>query len=342
MRKLFTIACLAVTLAGQTASAQTHETFKHIDVAFTAGTTGLGFDLATPLASWARLRMGASFRMQSHYYASLDTEIGVGQSAETQTANFNEVAKLMTSFVGDSPKRSIDMDGTFRMNNFKLLVDFYPIRSHRNFRVTAGFYYGNSLLVEGMNTIESGNTLAAITTYNHMYDLACKGEVVDMSRIGMSISGAMKDKMIEYLTDWGEITIPMGTLTRDIKDADGNVVYKTGETLRLTPDQDDMIRINAKVKKFKPYVGVGYELPVTKDGRTLVGVDAGVLFWGGKPSVEASVAVGEDESGNKVYQTVDLTRDVENLPGRMADHIATAKRYSVFPVVGLRISQRIW
>ena len=32
--------------------------FNHIDGAFTAGTTGLGFDLAFPLKDWGRLRVG--------------------------------------------------------------------------------------------------------------------------------------------------------------------------------------------------------------------------------------------------------------------------------------------
>ena len=102
------------------------------------------------------------------------------------------------------------------------------------------------------------------------------------------------------------------------------------------------ISATARVKKFKPYIGAGYTTAITKDKRTNVSIDAGVMFWGGKPSVDISTPVGVDADGNTIYCTVDLANDMTNLPAKVEKYVNSVKKYTVFPEISLRISQRLW
>ena len=66
MRKFLVITFMAgaLTAAGQTsepvASSQNSDLgyFKHLDVSVNLGTSGIGFDLATPLGNYVQLRAG--------------------------------------------------------------------------------------------------------------------------------------------------------------------------------------------------------------------------------------------------------------------------------------------
>ena len=136
---------------------------------------------------------------------------------------------------------------------------------------------------------------------------------------------------------------------QDVYDANGNlrhrkgdVIRRAGETVRMVPDDDDMIRYDVHVNKFKPYFGVGYELAVSKDKRSTIGIDAGVLFWGGKPGIDFKLPVGKDAEGKNIYQTLDLVSDVDNVPGKLGDHVSTARDYCVYPEVSVRFARRLW
>lgn len=343
--------------------------FNHLDVAFTVGTTGLGFDLATPVTDWVRLRAGGVFRLSTHYSAGLDTEVAAGIAKEEQNRRFDKLSTMMESFMGTAPSQSVDLEGDLKMSNFKFLIDVFPFKNNRHWHATVGFFYGNSMLIDGHNTSVSVSTLAAMSSYNMMYSEARNGNFMDLSSLGITIEDDMKQTIIDKLCSWGEITdasgnvsyaeygisIPMGTYTRDIiaeqdiydnngklRHNKGEVIHKAGETVRMTPDDDDMIHYNVHVNKFKPYLGIGYELAVSKDKRSTIAVDAGVLFWGGKPKIDINLPVGEDVGGNNIYQTIDLVRDADNIPGKLGDHVKSAKNYSVYPELSVRFARRLW
>ena len=46
----------------------------------------------------------------------------------------------------------------------------------------------------------------------------------------------------------------------------------------MQPDENNMVKSNSKINSFRPYVGMGYEAFLTKDKRTSLSVDAGLLF----------------------------------------------------------------
>lgn len=348
--------------------AQMNGYFSHLDLGVTLSNVGIGFDFATPLKRWGQLRIGGTFRPNTTYDCSLGLEISEGLTEEQQQQRYDKVAKLASAYTNVPPTRTIDMSGGYEMLNFKMLVDFYPIRQHRNLRITAGFYWGNGTIVKGTNTAMSGTMLSGVTIYNAMYRRAAAGLDIDLSAAGFSL-GSMQPKIREKLQEWGAITIPVGTYANDmvaeqsvyystdVIDAQGNVthsagelmyaqgdvIHRAGETIRLTPDDNDVVRIDAKVNKFKPYLGIGYTMPVTKDGRTQISLDAGLLIWGGAPSVVALVETGgSDKAGNRLFQSIDLAHNAKDVRGKLGTLVDKAKGYTVMPELSLRFSQRIW
>ena len=288
--------------------AQSRGYFTHIEGAFTAGTTGLGFDVGFPLQEWGRLRIGGVWRPRGHY----SDEYAVHVKDEAQWEQFGA---LMSIFIGVQPEKYVEMEGKSSMNNFKLLVDFFPIKKHRNFHITVGFFLGNSNFVEAMNTSRGSNTVAAIKSYNTLLQRAINGEDIDFSVLGLSLNKSDSKKLYEKLIDMEEVTIPLGERT----DANSN---KT--VVNATINDKDVIEITAKVNSFKPYIGAGYEIPITKDKRTKIGIEAGILIWGGKPKVEAF-------------------EGLSNVAGHNTeDYLKSADKYSVYPEASIRISQRIW
>ena len=287
---------------------QSHGYLTHIEGAFTAGTTGLGFDVGFPLQEWGRLRIGGVWRPRGHY----SDEYAVHINDENQWGQFGA---LMSIFVGVQPEKYVEMEGKSSMNNFKLLVDFFPIKKHRNFHVTIGFFLGNSTIVEAMNTSIGSNTVAAIKSYNTLRQKAINHEDIDLSIFGLYPSMSDIEILYQKLIDMGEVTIPLGERT----DANGN---KT--VVNATINDKDVIEITAKVNSFKPYIGAGYEIPITKDKRTKIGIDAGILIWGGKPKVE-------------------VFEGLSNVAGHNTEgYLKSADRYPVYPEASIRISQRIW
>ena len=166
MKKLLStiigLAISSVTFAqAQTALKQDNSWFNHLDLAFTANTTGIGFDLAAPMTEWAQIRMGGSFMPKFKYKMTFGVEAGTyiydpsltpaeNEKAKTEllNSNFKKMADVMESFTGMRPEPSVDMIGDPKMNNFKMLVDIFPLKKNRHWHVTTGFYYGGNTVAE--------------------------------------------------------------------------------------------------------------------------------------------------------------------------------------------------
>ena len=286
--------------------------FNHIDGAFTAGTTGLGFDLAFPLKDWGRLRVGGVWRPRGKYSDTYAVHMD-------KPEYWGQFSAFVSTFVGVKPEKYIEMEGKSSMNHFKMMVDFFPIKNHRNFHVTVGFLWGTSDFVTATNTPISSNTIAAIKTYNTIRQKAINNEDIDLSFIGIDMKSGdaqeIKQKLYDKLIEMGEVSIPLGERTDE--NGETNVV-------NATINDKDVIEVKATVNSFKPYIGAGYEIPITKDKRTTIGIDAGILIWGGKPKV-------------KVFEGLSNVAG-QNTPG----YLRSADKYPVYPEVSIRISQRLW
>lgn len=311
--------------------------FKHFDLGVSAGTCGFGLEVATPLSKSAQLRAGGVLHTSPSYTYSLDVWKPIGMNENSS------VMKMMTSALGHSPASTINIGGTLNMQNVKLIVDMFPIKKNHNFYVSLGLYYGNSILVEGINSASSFNTLAFIRAYNKLYDNACRGKFLDLTSLNVKLPQEVLDilngSVLPEIVEAGDITIPVGTYAHDIYGADGALLYKAGDIVMLRPDSKDVVSVDVKVNKWKPYVGVGYTIPL--GGSSSISVDAGALIWGGRPKVKTKV-VDFDASGNRISTNIDLLRDVDHLPGDFGKKIRELKNYVVYPEVNVRFTQRIW
>ena len=83
-----------------------HDIFQHLDVSLTAGTTGIGFDVASPVTEWAQLRLGYEFMPRFTKRMSFDMTIN-GQPAKSydeegnrQETRFDKLKDFLYSFTG--------------------------------------------------------------------------------------------------------------------------------------------------------------------------------------------------------------------------------------------------
>jgi len=396
--------------------------FNHIDIAATAGTSGIGFDVALPMTEWAQLRLGGVWMPYINFDPSFGVEVAENLPKEIQGSRFQQIADMMENMLGTRPELSVKMEGDACMSNFKCMVDIFPIKKNRNFHVTVGFYYGNTDFITASVSPYSMRNLTTIGALNSLYRKAlANGQIIDLSAFGIPGSEDLKfADSNKKLRSWGERTGEGSTVTNwdDLKQTEvvnkvyaenafsvtlgeyshdiiakediyydytveldepynenigtedkpvyhevryqtdsngrpivkggiryhkGEIVHKSGDPIRMVPDENNQIYVEGKGWwKFKPYIGIGYAVPITKDRRTMLGIDAGVTIWGGTPAVNVKVPMGQNVSGNAIYETVNLVRDAESMPGSVDKYISLVKLLPVMPEISIRISQRIW
>ena len=121
-----------------------HNILQHLDVSITLGTTGVGFDLASPIGDYLQVRAGYAFMPRFHHNMSFGVQVG-----ETyDDAVFNRLAFMMESFTGYRVDNKIEMIGEPTFNNAKLLVDVFPFKNNKHWHFTAGVYWGPSKIAE--------------------------------------------------------------------------------------------------------------------------------------------------------------------------------------------------
>ena len=302
--------------------------FNHLDVAVTAGTTGLGFDVATPLGEYARLRTGLSYMPQFEFSSNFRVQVGdsldkkydaQGHKLETK---FDKLSGYLKDFVGYEVDDEVKMLCTASYFNFKLLVDVFPF-PNKNWHVTAGFFAGPSEIAKAVNATEEMPSLLSVSMWNTIYDKVWNYEPIFG---GIYLPPEIEDKVIKY----GKMGFHAGNYVDDVKDDAGNIVHKKGDKYMMVPDtKEGTVKASIKTNRFKPYVGFGYGGAISKDKLTRLSFDAGVMFWGGSPSVIT-------------HDGTDLVRDVEDVRGKLGRYVDTAKFFKVFPMLEIRLSRRIF
>ncbi len=117
----------------------------------------------------------------------------------------------------------------------------------------------------------------------------------------------------------------------------GKLGLKLGD-YRVTTDETGHIEADVKVNALKPYVGIGFGRAVPKKSRVAVSCDLGVKFWG-KPRLGAMV---KDDWGNMYYHKFKSSDLDEYDDEDLKDAIDIAEKISVYPVLNIRISGRIF
>lgn len=325
---LFSFALAVVTL-----TSQAQNMFNHLDLGVTLGTTGIGLDAAMPVGDYVKLRTGFEVMPRFNYDMNFGVESFDGTGTSIDQSTFNRMADVLYGLTGFKVDQNVTMKGKPTMWNFKFMVDVYPFKNNKHWHFTAGFHWGPSKIAEAVNAQEDSPSLFAVGMYNHIYDVAYADWVLDIPTplIETETTGAvyMDPSMEKTILSMGRMGIPIGKYSHDMTDAQGNV-HKKGETYYMQPNENSMVSVEARTNSFKPYLGVGYEGRLIKGNDNYkIGFDAGVMFWGGTPSIIT-------------HDGMDLANDVEDINGKVGDYVKLIKGVKAFPVLNLRITRRIF
>ena len=310
MRK--TIAAIALACLTTTGMAQNDkkdfQVFNHLDLGLTLGTTGVGFDLATPIGEYAQIRTGFEFmpRFTKSLHFDIQSFSDDGSLIDTQ---FDNLSDRLESFTGYKADSQVKMNGKPTLWNFKLLFDVFPFRN-KHWHLTAGFHWGPSQIAEAINDLEDAPTLVAVNIYNNIYEKVSEGENVFGD---FDVDPDLRRKIKRS----GRMGIHVGD-------------YDDGTPYLMEPDENCTVSAKVTVNSFKPYLGFGYGGKLFKnDNRYQVSFDAGLMFWGGEPAITT-------------HDGTNLSKDVSNISGKVGDYVDFISGIKVFPVLNLRITRRLF
>ena len=310
-----------------------HNIFQHLDISLTAGTTGIGIDVASPVGKYVQLRAGYEFmprftkRMKFDLTINGQPAIVYDEQGYKQETTFTQMNDFLYEFTGYDVEDHVDMIGKPTINNFKFLVDLYPFQQNKHWHFTAGFYWGPSRFAYAENAIEFMRTLNAVGIYNQMYYKAVNGEPL-IKYEGVSLE--VPEELNKKIQKMGRLGFAVGYFKHDIVDGAGNVIHKAGERYIVEPDDRGMVTVTAKSNSFKPYLGFGYGGRLAKNRDDWhVSFDCGAMFWGGTPDLY-------------MHDGINLIEDVERVSGQVGTYVDLFKAFKVFPVLSFRITKRIF
>ncbi len=298
---------------------KTDNYFNHLDLSLTAGTSGLGFDLAMPAGEYLQVRAGGTFT--PHFQYKMKFGVQVGDSLELSESRFQRLASYLKDFTGYQVENHVDMIGKPTMNNFKFMVDVFPFRN-KKWHFTAGMFIGSSQSAYAENSIDAMTSLMAVAIYNNMYNKILNEEEIIA---GLEFPPEVNEKFLSL----GRMGMYVGKYKYDMTLADGTEVKK-GEDHVIYPNEKNRVIVRMKTNVVKPYVGFGYGGPITKDKKYSCSFDCGVMFWGGTPRVIA-------------HDGVDLERDVYDIKSeQIKNYVNIMRNMKVYPVLDFRITRRLF
>ena len=340
-KKLLVLLGLSITLG---ASAQDY--FNHMNLGVNVSSTGIGADIALPVGDYVRVRAGFTYMPKFN----INSNFKVDFTGNVSEDKFRRMKDMMSYVTGEPMKDNIDMKMSPTWTQFKFLIDVMPFKNNKHWSLTLGFFAGPSAIGEAVNDPTDCATLVGINMYNNMYIKACKGEPLfryeDSNGKYHSLDvGGLSDHLIEARM----MGAPMGTF------ADGSKAI-------MVPNRYNQAEAEMTISKFRPYLGLGYNTLLSKNGKWRMDVDAGVMFLGGSPHVYVDnvyhVNTSDDydmiswdmdkflETGDgwveQTPQRIDLTRDVTDIPGKVGDMVSTIKKFKCWPVLGITFSYRLF
>ncbi len=288
-------------------------TFKHLEVSVTLGTTGVGIDVAAPICEYFQVRLGYDYMLPFSWKYKMPLA-GNGEAARQyddsgnrKVTSFDKIAEYIYDKSGYELDDYIEMKSKLTMNNVKLLFDVYPLEFNKQLHVTAGIYWGPSQFIKTEKGSGADVTLSYMSNYNSEYDAASAGD--EIKGFG---------KLDLYPGDYDHDFVTNGTK------------HKKGEAYLLQPTDDGDVRIQSKSWSVKPYLGVGYTgRLIKKRDDWKVSAELGVLFWGGTPQ-------------QVTHDGTDLSQKVTNIKGSMGTTVDAVKFLKVYPVLSVRFAKTLF
>ncbi len=188
----------------------------------------------------------------------------------------------------DAMPEKVDVEGKLNMTTWHVLFDVYPFSVVSSFHVTVGAYFGGAEIIDVYN--ENEGALKAVAQYN---DKVSEGT---FTYKGVPVSGAKK------------------------------IGAELGDYF-LEPTTAGNVKANIQVKKFRPYVGLGFGRAVPK-GRLGCQFDLGCQFWG-TPEIYTY-----GKNGEYKLEAGDTSGDAGKI-------LKVMSKVTVFPVLKVRLVGRI-
>ena len=310
MKKLL-IAC-SVMLLSLGASAQVH-----FGIGAGAGTTGIALDASLMVGKYVGIRGGVDIMPQIKVNKDIDLKTEDANKKVSQLTN--EIKELNTKlaqygleqvdlsqYPGGNLPHNMEIQGKLKNTTGHVLIDLYP--GGHSFHFTVGAYFGPEEIIDVYN--KEDGFMKPITAYNDAIIYA-QSQTPSNSVVPQNV--------------------------RDVVDKYGLKMIggELGDYF-VTPNPADKGNVNAyaKVKSFRPYVGLGFGRAVPK-GRIGCQFDLGVQFWG-KPEIYVPT-----------YNKTTGTYQCEKIDGDKAGDDAgkvlkTVSKVSVYPVLNFRLVGRIF
>ena len=297
-----------------------YEYLNHLDVSLGIGTTGFDLDVSMPVWDIVKVRTGLTYMPKFKYKMRFGMQMGEGDQKIIDengipTSKFSRLSGLMKQIVGyDMQDNYIDVTAEPFMTQYKLLVDVTPFKN-RNWQLTAGFYLGNRRIGKAYNRTYEMPTLVVVSMYNSIYKNIEENNPM-ISYRGITIN--CPDYIRQIILSNGKIGVDMGEFRQ------------TGERYMMEPDNDCMVKANAFVNIFRPYIGFGYSgVTIPQVPKLKLIFDCGLIFWGGRPDIV-------------MHDGVNLSKDVRNVRGQVGRYLDIINKFPVYPVLNIKLSYNIF
>ena len=307
MRKLLT-ACLMFAGMQMVSAQEATWVPKNLGVGVGVGTTGIVIDASTTIHNYFGVRFGVDImpKIKVNKDINLKTE-STNKQLSQLTSEINDLnTKLaaagletvdLNRYPGGNLPNQMAVQGKLSNTTWHFLIDVYPFGASHGFHATVGAYFGSSEVINLYNREEG--FLEPINAYNNAYLSADPGVRSVINQYGLSMIGA---EMGDYF-------------------------------VTPNPAQNGNLNAYAKVKSFRPYLGVGFGRAVPKN-RIGCQFDLGVQFWG-KPDV----FVPTYNKATGTYQ--DEKIDADKAGDDAGKVLKTISKFSVYPVLNFRLVGRI-
>ena len=308
MKKLLTFCGLVLLSLG--ASAQMFE--PHVGIGVGVGTTGIAIDAGITLNDYLGVRGGVDIMPKFKINKDIDLKTEDANKKVSQLTNeINQLnAKLeaagmqtvdLNQYPGGNLPNKLEVQGKLDNTLGHILIDIHPFKT--SFHLTLGAYFGKDEIIDVYNK-ESG-FLKPINAYNEAIIYA---------------NSPSADPGVKQVVNQYNLKMIGGEL--------GDYFVTPN------PAENGDVRAYAKVKSFRPYVGLGFGRAVPKK-RIGCQFDLGVQFWG-KPEIY----VPTYDKAAKTYQYEKI--DGDKAGDDAGKVLKTISKVSVYPVLNFRLVGRIF
>jgi hypothetical protein len=312
MKKLLVLVACAFLSAGSVSAQFDSNVFTHLGASVGVGSTGVTIDLSTNITSFVGVRAGVDIMPKFKVNKDIDLKTEDANKKVSQlTTEINQLnAKLeaagmqtvdLNQYPGGNLPNKLEVQGKLDNTLGHILIDIHPFKT--SFHLTLGAYFGKDEIIDVYNK-ESG-FLKPINAYNEAIIYA---------------NSPSADPGVKQVVNQYNLKMIGGEL--------GDYFVTPN------PAENGDVRAYAKVKSFRPYVGLGFGRAVPKK-RIGCQFDLGVQFWG-KP--EIYVPTYDKAAKTYQYEKIDGDKAGEDA-GKV---LKTISKVSVYPVLNFRLVGRIF